>query len=163
MGGRIWYNLRITWSSIVDVPRDNGVGRQGIIRMVENIEELCAQLQIQSFRQAGVLRDGEIHIAESGAKDRVPTQIAKGAEGWLHEGQWVEIAGVWIPMRQNGIHSGHDIGPLIEIKPAAGVRRIGDRNRTAALNSNDRVQLPARAKSPSRFPGRDIVVHRRGK
>src|SRR5580700_6563713 len=126
MGGRIWYNLRITWSSIIDVPRDNGVRRQGEIRMVENIEELCAQLQVQSFREPGVLRDREIHIAESGTKDRVAAEIAEGAEGWLHECQRIEIARARRPIGQNRIHSGHDIGPLIEIKPSTGIRRIGD-------------------------------------
>src|ERR1700751_5441002 len=98
--------------------------------MVENIEEFGAQLQVQSFRQTRVLRDRKIHVAKSGTKDRVPTQIAKSAESRLHEGQRIEIAGAWIPMRQNGIPSGHDIGPLIKIKPAASVGRISNWNRT---------------------------------
>src|ERR1700690_1323128 len=66
-------------------------------------------------------------------------------------------------MGQDRIHSRHQVRPLIEIKPATGISRIVDWDGAAALQTNDRVQLPARAKSPQGLPGGQFVVDRRCK
>ena len=55
---------------------DEEIG-QGEIRVVEDIEELRAELKVHAIENLRAFGDRKIHVPELGAENRIPAQIAK--------------------------------------------------------------------------------------
>ena len=62
------------------VVRDEEVWRVG------DVEALCAELEVDPFRDREVLEDGEVYVTEVGSKQRVALRVANGSEGLRSEG-----------------------------------------------------------------------------
>ena len=71
--------------------RRNHAARQRKLRMIENIEEFSAKLEIQPLGQLRILRQRKIDIPKSGAVDGVATKIPEIACGG-GEGERIDIA-----------------------------------------------------------------------
>src|SRR5580698_6599291 len=113
--------------------------------MVKDVEELRAQLQIEAFINLCILGHGEIEVGVAGAENGITAKIAEGSLRWLREGVGIEVSGERIPVGQNGVHAGHDVGALVEVETAGSVVHGDDGNGTATLDAGNPVQSPAGA------------------
>ena len=69
------------------VVRDEEVWRVG------DVEALCAELEVDPFRDREVLEDGEVYVTEVGSKQRVALRGSNGSEGLRGEVCRVEELG----------------------------------------------------------------------
>jgi len=127
---------------------------QSEVGVVEDVEELGAQLQVQAFVDFRVLGHGEIEVGIARTIDRIAAEIAEGSESGLGEGSGVEVSGEGIPVGQNGVNAGHDVGPLVKVETAGGVVFGNDGNGATALEAGNPVQGPAGAERL----GQDVPV-----
>src|SRR4029077_3148883 len=126
--------------------------------MIENVEKLCSKLQVEPFPDLCVLGNGKINISVAVPENRVPAKIAERAVRRLTEGKGVQISGDRCPMRQDGIDSRYYVRPLIEVEMAAIVERVRDRNRPPALDTDNCIQLPTRAKFSDPMKCGNIII-----
>ena len=67
------------------------IARQSEIRMIEDVEELGAELQRETFTNLEEFANGKIGIPEAGAEDLVAAEVAeipggiRGSDGWILE------------------------------------------------------------------------------
>ena len=134
--------IQIPGAVCVDAGNDH-VGRQSEVWVIEDIEELRAELQRVMLAEQKILRDRKIQVAEARAVDLIAAQIAESAVSGLRKGEGIQIAGRRRPVGKNGRFTCHHIRALVEVECAAGVVGSDDRNRPARLHGDDGIQLPA--------------------
>lgn len=110
--------------------------------MVEDVEELGAQLHGKCLGDLGVLGKREVSVPIARAVNAVSADIVESAIERLLECERVEIAADRVPIRVNGIHSGHQVRTLIEIEAEGIVVGVYDRDGPAALRGRNPVLLP---------------------
>ncbi len=93
--------------------RRNHASGQRKLRMIENIEEFGAELEIQPLGQLRILRQRKINIPKAGAVDCVATKIPEIACG-CGEGEWVDVAVRGIAAK-NLVNAGNYVRSLMEI------------------------------------------------
>src|SRR5689334_15171 len=59
--------------------------------MIKNVEALGAELQFGSFANLKILGDQEIQLRDSRSDQRVPPQVAEGAQRLRYEGARIEV------------------------------------------------------------------------
>src|ERR1700686_1299304 len=68
----------------------------GKIRMIENVEELRAELSAEALAEMEVLRHREIHVAETRIRENVASHGAEGPQCWgNHDGVSFGVAAVY--------------------------------------------------------------------
>src|SRR5438046_6918385 len=65
--------------------RIRGVGK---VRMVEDVEELCAELDVLVLRERRALKQREIHTVESWTDERMSPRISVDAKNGVGECAW---------------------------------------------------------------------------
>src|SRR5512133_674547 len=128
--------------------------------MVEDVEELGAQLHGKYLADLGVLGKREVNVPIARAVNAISAQIAERAVERLLECERVKIAADRVPVRVNRIHCGHQVRTLIEIESEGIVVGVDDRDRPAALRTRNPVQLPTGTKRMrQRVPSGNLVTH----
>src|SRR5215469_15302193 len=73
-------NSRIPDRTAVRIEKNVVVEGRGKVGVVENVEHLCAELKVGSFRnlpQVGVLEQGEVHVDQTRSSYRIPPAVAE--------------------------------------------------------------------------------------
>src|ERR1700752_363947 len=88
--------------------------------MIEQIEELCTELQVKRLRQSGILHEGSIDILVAWSFHDVSSRIPKSSWIWKRKRGGIEPAfGSWITQ----VRTAHDIGPIVGAKSQNGSSR----------------------------------------
>ena len=80
--------VRVVWGGAGAV--DDWV-RGGEVGVVEDVEELGAELGADAFGDLGGFDEGEVQVDEAGAGEGVAAEVADGSGGWGEEGGGVEV------------------------------------------------------------------------
>ena len=133
--------------------------------MVEDVEELGAQLRLHPLGDLRRLLHRKIGVDEFRPEDRVAPQIAEGTVGRLRKSIRVQVPGVGVPVRQNRVHAGHDIRTLVVVVVASAVVvAVHNQNRAARLRRHDEAELPSRLQPlGTKAQALDRVAGRAGK
>src|ERR1700730_7919744 len=110
--------------------------------MIKEIEELCAQLQVEPLGKIGILQQRYVHVLIAWPIESVSSHIAKRAQSRKGKGRRVE------PVLRRALAKAriaHDIWPIVRPKAENGSASA------AVIN----VRQESRCERPSRLEGND--------
>ena len=123
--GVVWIGLRdASEGSIAKLLVAGVVVCDEEVRRVGDVERLCTELQVHSFRDREVFEDGQVDMAEVGSKQRVALRVPDGSERLRSEGRRVEELRIGL-VAQAGILDG--------VRPIISTAVLGDRTVVEAM------------------------------
>jgi len=123
---------------------DDDLVRRGEVGVVEDVEELGAELGVETLAEPGGFVQREVEVGEVGADEGVATEVAEGSIGRCAEGGGVEKL-----LRRMRVEIAVEVGVDVGADRVAGVSAAGGvvaelrREREAGLDSCDGAQRPA--------------------
>src|SRR5215831_17501891 len=121
--------------------------RVGEDRMVRDVEELAAKLQIRTLAESEPLEDRKVPVDDARADDRVPSGVAvaelRAARQPVHKCRKVEeVARILLASWQVRAHA-DVVGITAAVVVLNGARATEGRQRKAVLHGEDGSELPA--------------------
>ena len=113
--------------------------------MVEDVEELGAELQAEALGEMRVTRDGEIELGEAGAGERIAGDVAVGAGGGRQKRCGVEAL-LWRARIEDAVEVGVPVGTdgIARVAVAGGVVAELRREGEAGLDGDDGAEWSSR-------------------
>lgn len=115
------------------------------VGVVECVEELGAELQFQPLPQSKHAEQRGIEVVGARPGKEIAARIAECASGGKGEGRRIEVALDQVRARAVGIEEGiaHEVGALRSGAREGAIRAAHNVHRTAAVDGEDAVHLPA--------------------